>query len=242
MAILCNKDINIEINETIKDNTGRLLLINCTIEDTPFTIINVYCPTKDNEALQLKFLSFIEDTIELYGGDNIILGGDLNTYIDINIDKSGDTYENQTKYSKSLNCVIDTYSLVDIWRVRNEQVKRYTRREYSRNGLVQSRLDYFLITKPLEYTIERTEINPSIKSDHSIISITLNFLESQKRGKGFWKLNTKFLIEKGYIDNMKKCIEKAKSDCKNIIDKSKCWDFIKCSIRTESIKYSLKKC
>ena len=124
VAILCNKNIDLNIEETIKDNTGRMILINCKIYEKSFTLVNIYCPTKDNESLQLKFLTFIEDTIEKYGHENIILGGDVNTYLDVIKDKKGGLYEKESNYAKKMKFMLDLYNIVDIWRVRNPNIER----------------------------------------------------------------------------------------------------------------------
>ena len=36
-----------------KDNNGRFILINCVIESNEFTLIIIYCPTKDNQTSQI---------------------------------------------------------------------------------------------------------------------------------------------------------------------------------------------
>lgn len=79
-----NLSINIDINEIIKDNEGRLIALNCIVENKTFLKMNVYCPTKDNQEGQLTFLETIKNTINDFSDSNIIIGGDFNTYLDIN--------------------------------------------------------------------------------------------------------------------------------------------------------------
>ena len=47
-----------------KDNAGRLLIINCKLEDNTFTLLNIYCPTKDDHQAQCHFLNIIKEMIE----------------------------------------------------------------------------------------------------------------------------------------------------------------------------------
>ena len=240
VAILLSNNLDIDILETIKDNTGRLILIHCKIFDMDFSLINVYCPTKDDQELQLKFLEFINETLEKYCEENIIIAGDFNTYLNINLDKKGGANEKPSKYVNGLLSLLENFNLVDIWRIRNPQKKRYTRRENCRNGIVHSRLDYFFVSRQLEYIIFNVDIKPSIKSDHSFLTIDIKFSEIQKRGKGLWKMNVKYLSDSDFVERIKNCIQKAKEDSVNICDKHKVWDFIKCSIRTESIRFSVE--
>ena len=56
------------------------------------------------------------------------MGGDLNTYLDINIDKKGGKNESQTKFSKNIHNLMEEYDLGDIWRIRNPETKFYTKK------------------------------------------------------------------------------------------------------------------
>ena len=52
-----------------KDNNGRFLLINCEIEETQFTIINLYSPTKDNINAQISFRENVKTKCESLEGE-----------------------------------------------------------------------------------------------------------------------------------------------------------------------------
>ena len=66
VAILIPKNIeqNFKLNELYTDNDGRLILMKCEIENNHYTIINVYCPTKDNAKGQNIFLQNLKETID----------------------------------------------------------------------------------------------------------------------------------------------------------------------------------
>ena len=91
VAILIPNEIenSFKFENGIKDKDGRFLLLSCLVENNHLILVNVYCPTKDNHAAQLSFIENIRPKIEEFGDKNIILGGDLNTYIDIKRDKKG---------------------------------------------------------------------------------------------------------------------------------------------------------
>ena len=242
VTILIPKELETSINilETHNDSEGRILLIKCVIENNPYTIINIYSPTKDNLNGQNKFLLELKEIIELHSDENLIIGGDFNTCIDPNKDKKGGKEEKQTSYTNNLVSICEEYSLVDLWRVRNPDKKQYTRRERSRNGVVHSRLDYWLISTSISYLVKTTTINIGNSSDHSLISITLDLTETQQRGKGFWKFNNSLLCDTEYIQIVKDIISEIQSD-QSIENKNVLWEFTKCKIRTHTMAYASKK-
>ena len=77
-------------------------------------------------------------------------------------------------FSENMNNICTEFSLTDIWRIQNPTIMKFTRIERSRNGIVQSRLDYLLTSISLTYQIKNTKISPGNSSDHSIISLSLN--------------------------------------------------------------------
>ena len=123
-----------EYIEGHKDNNGRFLLLNCKIDDNPLIIINVYAPTKDKHSLQINFIENIKSKIDEYSDKNIILGGDLNTYLNIKLDKKGGKTEQYTTYTDTIHAVCEELNLVDIWSIRNPDLNSYTRRENSKSG------------------------------------------------------------------------------------------------------------
>ena len=84
--------------------------------------------------------------------------------------------------------LLEEYSLIDIWRLRNQTLKQFTRRDRSSLGLVQARLDYWFISTDLQYNTEKTYIIPGYQSDHSILCFQLQLLETQKRGKSLGEI------------------------------------------------------
>lgn len=67
------------------------------------------CFVKKYFSLIPKLITAI--AIDDYEGKNIILPGDLNTYINVKIDKPGGKKENQTKFSENLKSMLDSLGL-----------------------------------------------------------------------------------------------------------------------------------
>ena len=77
VAILLPKDINTNFEKISiqRDLHGRILMIECKIESQSFIIVNVYAPTKDKPQEQLLFLKNLQNLLDIYSGNAIMIGG-----------------------------------------------------------------------------------------------------------------------------------------------------------------------
>ena len=233
-----NVNVNIECTEI--DSEGRILAINCHIENNPVAIICIYAPTKDNLTLQMSFLSKLKEIVEKHSDKPLIIGGDFNTCLNPDLDKKGGTLEQISSYHSSLLNFIDEFSLVDIWRIRNKSKSQFSWRGKGKTGLVQSRLDFFLVSLSVGSDILNTAITPSIGMDHSIISLTLSISQTQPRGKGTWKFNNSLLKDKNYVNMVKKNIQETQVGT-SFTNNCLLQEFIKCKVRSETMVYSSHK-
>ena len=225
-----------KIKNTEIDENGRIILIDYDIESNNFTLINIYAPTKDQYREQMQFSEYLRNFLQEKQGNNLILGGDFNTYLNHTLDKKGGSNEPESKYAKQLISICEEFDLIDIWRLHNPKTQKFTWRDNTRVGLVQSRLDYFLVSRHLNNQISKTCFKPGFKSDHSLINIEVDLLHTQKRGKGYWKFNNSLLHDKTYVSLIKEELKGLASN-NEIQDKSCFWDFVKCQIRTITISY-----
>jgi hypothetical protein len=128
--------------------------------------------------------------------------------------------------------------LIDIFRLKNPDKKRYTWRQPKPK--ICCRLDYFLISSNLMDFVTKVEILPSILSDHSPIFLSLTFTKENQRGPGHWKLNASLLNDQNYVSQMRtKIVETL--DEHNSLNKNMRWEILKYEIRKFSISYSKKK-
>ena len=176
---------DIEITNIKADQNGRLIVLECNICLNPFVIVCVYFPTKDKLTQQMDFLSFFKSMVNDYVGKNLLICGDFNICLNLKYDKKGGNREIESRCAKDLKSFMEEVDIVDIWRLRHPDLLQYSRRENSKTGFVQSRIDFWLVSTALEYQIELTTIKPGNSSDHSIISINLELLDTQKRGRAF---------------------------------------------------------
>ena len=105
--------------------------------------------------------------------------------------------------------IVSEFELVDVWRARNPNKKRFTWRRCC--PLQQSRIDYFTISNTLRRSqqISKVDIEPGIRSDHSLIILEME-LVGRKRGPGLWRFNNSLLDNKQVTDEIKAQIQLAK--------------------------------
>ena len=185
VGILVKKGFDIEALSICLDVDGRYILIKANIQGEPMNVLNLYAP--NSEADKSTFFKSVCNILVSNGLDRtdpLIIGGDWNTVLDPSIDKSGGRTLGES-ISTEMKNLMNEFELIDIWRLKNSNTKRYTYRQ--KRPLIQTRLDYFLITKLTTDVVESAKILSSFCSDHSCIALDIKSLEVGSRGKGFWK-------------------------------------------------------
>ena len=87
--------------------------------DKPLIIISIYAPTRDKYRKQSVFFEYLKNQLDNYSDQNIILGGDFNICLDLNVDKIGGLTEKESLYAKNFKLFMKETDLVDIWCIRN---------------------------------------------------------------------------------------------------------------------------
>ena len=83
----------------------------------------------------------------------------------------------------NIECLQSELDLVEIWRIKNPQLKSYTWSQKSPE--VFCRLDYWLISNNLQDFVKSTDIIPAIKTDHAAIDLVITDIETDVKGPGF---------------------------------------------------------
>ena len=115
--------------------------MDAVVSDNRYIFVNLYALTSDKRNEQCVFGDYIFNCLQKYVGENIVLGGDRNLYLDVA--KTNPNLCQNSGYSKQLTSLMDELNLVHIWRVKYADGKRFTRWEKHRFGFSQSRLDFF---------------------------------------------------------------------------------------------------
>ena len=232
--ILIKKHVPTVIHHTIKDEKGRFLIADVTVRYLRMTLCNVYAPYDDDpECFQKVF-----QKIESLEPKTIVLVGDFNTTLNAK-DKVSQRGTNNISHPKSveyINMFCEKHNIVDIWRLRNPNAKRYTWFK-SKPFKLCEQLDYILVSANISNYVLDADIDPMFMSDHSIPHITMKELGSSDKGPGYWKFNVKHLEDSDY-----------EYLCKNIFkeveqyeDTFLRWEMLKMNIRGETIKFGARK-
>ena len=119
---------------------------------------------------------------------------------------------------KKLQSVIDDFSLFDVYRFQNPDGRLYTWRNKGRSGLVQSRLDMFLISNSMQFLNVKFKGLPGILSDHTLIQIEFDKERTWLRGRGFWKFNVELLKDQDYVHIINSELSSIEKEDENIHD------------------------
>ena len=128
--------------------------------------------------------------------------------------------------------------LLDVWRDRNPDVKMYT---FCRKKPVFTgrRLDYILTDASLTSWIEKVEIIPGFRSDHSAVRINIQPYEIH-RGKGYWKLNNRLLMELEFVNLINHIIDTYQTYEKTM-QPDDYWEGLKLQIIAEAQNYACQR-
>ena len=115
--------------------------------------------------------------------------------------------------------------LVDVWRVKTSQSRRYTWSQKSQ--LIFCRLDYWLISNNLQDFLNTTDIIPAIKTDHAAIELNLTESNHHSKRPGFWKMNVSLLEDPNILKELRQNIPVSKTTSSDILsDKRYIWDWL----------------
>ena len=164
---------------------------------------------------------------------NIILGGDLNSVLDPVLDRQ----HSQTSSSKSsvtLNNLMQSYNLVDIWRLLNPTAKYFS--FFSAVHKSYSRIDYFILDSKHLTQIVDCKYHYILISDHAPVSVKLKL--NYKRGEFSWRLNNATLKDKEFCSYLSNQIDQyVQMNDTGEVDDSTLWEAMKAVIRGHIISY-----
>ena len=143
--------------------------------------------------------------IEEWQPEFSIFAGDFNLVIDQDKDTKNYLHLNNPLARQELKSQMQNYNLVDIWRELHPDDRVFTWQKYNENKM--SRLDFFLISSSLLPFIQKADIVPSFCSDHSGITLEIDFTKF-KRGRGFWKFNNSLLKDPLYVEQIKVTVKR----------------------------------
>lgn len=200
----------------------------------------MYAPnTMKDKITFFKEICYLVEGMNISNNDNIIMAGDWNSIQQVNIDKYGGRELHGNTVVNSMTELLGQFDLVDIWRIRNPEKRRYIFRK--KTPLILSRLDYYMVSNSLQDNIVKTDIIPSIWSDHSAITLYVKHLPPSKKGNGYWKFNSSLVSDKKYVTDLSTEIEMWRQKYETVQDDRIIWELFKYEIRKFTMSYCAQK-
>lgn len=238
VMILINPALNCKIERVISDKNGRFIILKLSVDQQSIVLVNIYAPNDTNQ--QTAFFSKLNQLLQEFAQENIIIGGDFNCALSPKDKVGGKPVTKKAAVIKSVEALCESYNLRDIWRKQNPEFSRFTWRNKSLK--IQCRLDYFLISDEFSNLTKKCDILLAPESDHSAVSIHIQSEAlAQKKGPGFWKFNTALLQDEFYVAALRENIPEFITKYSKLVDLTLKWDLIKMEIRGFTVKYSKRK-
>ena len=170
-------------------------MIKGSIQEEDITIINIHEPNIGAPQYVRQMLTSMKGEIN----NNTIIVGDFNTP-PTPMDRS--TKPKINKETQTLNDIIDQLDLIDIYRTFHPKRMNFT--FFSSAHGIFSRIDHILGHKSSLGKFKKTEIIPSIFSDHNALRLDLNYRRKTIKNCNIWRLNNLLLINQQIIEEIKK--------------------------------------
>ena len=216
VVILLHPRSQCKVLEAKHDNHGRCVSVMVEMNQKKFVICNVYGPNTDSPTFFKEMIRII-DSYQEY--DGIVIGGDFNLVINPEIDRNGSS-ANHTKVVKVLKLYMECSGLVDVWRDRNTDSRRYTWHRWNQGSC----------------SVEDCEIKLGHLSDHSMIEMSIN-IDCYQRGPGVWKFNNLHLRKDEYCDHAKEVILQT-AEISSALNPNDRWEVIKMELGRFSKEYA----
>ena len=244
VGILIKKDSHINVVNDFQTDDGRTILLNVNCDGNLFTFVNIYAP--NDIAGRSKYFTKLLTWIPMFAHtkDNLILAGDFNCCKNYT-DRSTNTHIDDRSRTM-FNTLIDKLHLRDVW--CDTSVVQYGDMYTWNDQTTKSRLDYFIIGKNsclhcdnISTLIVITDQRGKRITDHKALLLK-TYINTPKRGPGYWKLNTTLLQNPLYCQDIKGIINSTISDEHLInVNLSVKWDILKKRIKQYTIITSINK-
>ena len=233
IAIFIKKGLEHSISNVDTDQDGRLVIINIEINNIIATLVALYAPNVDNP----KFFRTVGQMLRNRSEHKILIG-DFNLTLDVDLDRLN-TYCNNEKAKTEVENIMDEYSLKDIWRERNSELREYSWIKKGSYPMKASRIDYALISGGLDQYTQMVYYVSSIFTDHRAVYVVVE-VDNLERGRGFWKLNTGLLQNKEYVELINSEVGKLISNSQSQKPHER-WEDIKSMVKELTVKFARKQ-
>ena len=130
--------------------------------------------------------------------------------------------------------------IIDIWRDRYPEKVEFSWNRTSINGRSASRIDRFLISRPLLCNVIKCEYSNYPHSDHNFSELRLN-LDQVPQGPSYWIFNNSLINDEDYHNRIRNLIHDYKHCSNYNVDFIEWYENLKMKIKSESIAFSKRK-
>lgn len=198
--ILINPKLKCKVEKKICDKSGRYIILDIALAGARIVLVNIYAPNDINQ--QVVFFKKLQELLQDYSEETIIIGGDFNCTLSEKDKKGGNPGNRKHAVVNEINKLCNLYDLNDIWRSLNPDAEKFTWR--NKSFKIQCRLDFFLISKKLNDLTDNCKIVYAPETDHSATLLHLKSDElKHKKGPGFWKFNQSLLKDETYVSGLR---------------------------------------
>lgn len=135
---------------------------------------------------------------------HLILGGDLNCVLSPVLDRSSQKGISVSKSAHTIQCFLNTYGIVDVWRFRNPTLRKYS--FFSPVHKSFSLINYFLLDQKLLPMVTYCDYKPMVISDHSPLVFSIHIPNAHSNYRP-WRLNPLLLSDEGFVNFLKSEID-----------------------------------
>ena len=206
VAILFKNTFPYKIHNISKDEVGgSFLVLDISIFDERYTIANIYGPSDRDKPDFFENVFNIMNSFEQVVGRQVVVAGDWNVVLNPDIDtRNYRSYNPKPRSRRKIKEKMDELELVDIYRNVYPDKRIYTWRRF--NSIIQSRLDFILVSDSLIDRVTHVGVVPGYRSDHSIVSVSIKNMNLLNKQKMYWKFNNSLLRDINFVTEIKEVI------------------------------------
>lgn len=122
VSILIGQNISLEPHSVTSDKFGRYITVSGKLFNTLVVFMNVYAPNSDDAGFFKRLFSLLPD-LNKY---TLILGGDLNCWLNPVLDRSSDNIGTTSKSASFIQAFLSDYGICDVWRTLHPKDRVYS--------------------------------------------------------------------------------------------------------------------
>jgi len=234
VTIIYNSQKFDEILEYFNDDEGRINILITSKNEHVYIFVNVYAPNDHSIKFFVCLFELISRMKFKYPGSYTFVGGDFNLVIDSNLDSVN---RKQTKLeTDSRDFLLKQCSFLelnDVFRCKNGNKMETTWRGRG----IESRLDYWFISRDMVSECEYSVDHCFTSSDHSAVAIKFDIKNSFKFGPGIRFVDGQALKDPTTRDKIMADINESLEGIPDNWNDNIKWDYTKMIVRQCINKY-----